>query len=472
MVMQVMPNVMISGDGTPQPDEDDRPLVSFSVDQRSAYLAQLLALGQSLPPSVDPLPESVARLQGQAAARIPELAIPSSRHEDWRFTNLAPLLQLQFQATANICSFTLGQLAALLIPEAQYRLVFVDGVFAPSLSLLARLPEGVTLGNLATADPQQLEQYLGQQPGAEEVFTTLNTATFKDVAWVHLAPGVTLDAPLHLLWISTLDRQGPIVSQPRALIVADRDSSLHLVEDFVTLGEGCTNGLAGGTYLTNGVTEVVLGDRALVHHSRLQRDGTGAFHVGKTSVSQGTESRYSQVAIHLGGHLSRHNLDVVHRGQQTETQLFGLALVNQTQLMDTHSNLLYQHPHCSSQQLYKAIVGDRGRSVFNGRIHVPQAAQMTNAQQLNRNLLLSSQARVDTKPQLEIVADNVKCTHGATVSQLEDDQIFYLQSRGLDRISAHHLLLDGFAGEILQKLPVESLRHSLARCVACRMMDV
>ncbi|WP_353259946.1 Fe-S cluster assembly protein SufD [Prochlorothrix hollandica] len=440
-----------------------------SAEKRSSYLAHLLALGQSVPSS---LPPAIATAQAQAAARIPELAIPSSRHEDWRFTDLSALVQLQFQATPQVCSFTLGQLAALTIAEARHRLVFVDGHYSPSLSSVEDLPAGVTLGNIHQADPQRLAQVLGQQPGNEEVFTTLNTATFQDLAWIHLAEGVILDAPLHLIWMSTLDRQCPVVSQTRALILADRGSSLHLVEDFVTLGEGCTNGLASGTYFTNGVTEMVLGDNAFVHHSRLQRDGTGAFHIGKTAVSQGRDSRYVGVAIHLGAQMSRHNLEVVHQGEQAETELFGLALVNQAQVMDTHSSIWYQHPHCSSNQLYKAIVNDRGRSVFNGRVDVPQAAQLTNARQLNRNLLLSPQARVDTKPQLEIVADNVKCTHGATVSQLEDEEIFYFQSRGIDPLSAQHLLLDGFAAEILQKLPLESLRQSLGRCVACRMMDV
>ncbi|MGA0200453.1 MAG: Fe-S cluster assembly protein SufD, partial [Prochlorotrichaceae cyanobacterium] len=191
---------------------------------------------------------------------------------------------------------------------------------------------------------------------------------------------------------------------------------------------------------------------------------------GKTAVHQSQNSRYTNISLLLGAKLSRHNLEVFHQGEQVDTQLHGLALVTGTQIADTHSSIVYQYPHCSSDQLYKAIVDDRGRSIFNGRVYVPQAAQLTNAAQLNRNLLLSSKARVDTKPQLEIVADNVKCAHGATVSQLEDDEIFYLQSRGINRQSAKNLLLDAFAREIINKVPLTSLRETLARCMACRLI--
>ncbi|MGA1475195.1 MAG: Fe-S cluster assembly protein SufD, partial [Prochlorothrix sp.] len=200
-----------------------------SAEKRSAYLTQLLDLGQSIPTE---FPESIARLQRQAAARIPELAIPSTRHEDWRFTDLSALMQLQLQATANACSFTLGQLEALLLPEAPHRLVFVDGIYVPSLSATAGLPSGVTIGNIAPG--------LAQQPGSDEVFTTLTTASFHDIAWIHLAADTILEAPIQLLWISTLDPSAPIASFPRALVLADRCSSLQLVEDFVTLGQGCT----------------------------------------------------------------------------------------------------------------------------------------------------------------------------------------------------------------------------------------
>jgi Fe-S cluster assembly protein SufD len=348
-----------------------------------------------------------------------------------------------------------------------HRLVFVNGAYDADLSQLPDLPQGVTIGNFKTLQDERILSYLTQQPGAEEVFTTLNTSCFEDLAVIWLDPNVVLSQPLHLLFISNCG-QTPIFCQPRCLVVVQAHSSLSLIEDYATLGPGAPQGLGQRTYFNNGVTEFWLGENAQVHHSRIQREAQQAFHIGKTTVSQSRHSRYTNLAIHGGSRLSRHNLEVFHQGEGVETRLHGLALVTGQQLADTHSTICYSHPQGRSDQLYKAIADDRGRSVFNGRVVVPQAAQLTDAQQLNRNLLLSPRARVDTKPQLEIVADNVKCTHGATVSQLEDDEIFYLQSRGLDRTTAQNLLIDGFAAEIIQQLPVASLQSQLTQMVEQR----
>ena len=201
----------------------------------------------------------------------------------------------------------------------------------------------------------------------------------------------------------------------------------------------------------------------------MQRDAGAAFHIGKTAIAQAKNSRYTCNAIHLGGRLSRHNLEVFQMGEGTETNLYGLAFIGNEQVADTHSAIILNHPHGVTDQVYKCIVDDRSHSVFDGKVYVAQAAQLTNASQLNRNLLLSSGGRVDTKPQLEIIADNVKCSHGATVSQLDDDQVFYLQSRGLNQEASRNLLIDAFAAEILNKLPLASLQHILKQCVACKI---
>jgi Fe-S cluster assembly protein SufD len=218
-------------------------------------------------------------------------------------------------------------------------------------------------------------------------------------------------------------------------------------------------------YFTDAVTEIWLEDNAEVSHVRLQQDSESAFHIGKTVISQGRYSRYRCSAIALGAKLSRHNFEIFQTGEQTETTLNGLTIVKGTQLADTHSVIALNHPYGKSQQLHKCIVGDRAHSVFNGKILVPKPAQLTDATQLNRNLLLSSKARVDTKPQLEITADNVKCAHGATVSQLEDDEIFYLQSRGIDENDARKLLINAFANEIIDQIPVSSLAEKLTKFV-------
>ena len=253
------------------------------------------------------------------------------------------------------------------------------------------------------------------------------------------------------------------------MLVAETNSQVTFVEDYLTVNDWCLK--RSHPYFVNAVTEIWAEENAQIHHHRIQRDNNESFHIGKTAVSQARYSRYTCDAISLGSKISRHNLDVFQTGEQTETTLNGLTMVAGEQLADTHSQIILNYPHGTTRQLQKNIASDRSHIVFNGRVFVGKAAQLTDAGQLNRNLLLSSKARVDTKPQLEIIADNVKCTHGATVSQLDDDEIFYLQSRGLDKASAHNLLVDAFAGEIINMVPLNSVQTMLTQCVACRTLE-
>jgi Fe-S cluster assembly protein SufD len=301
----------------------------------------------------------------------------------------------------------------------------------------------------------QLPRYLAQQQGAEETFTALNTANLSDGALVWVEKNQSIAPPIQILYVSTATQ--PTIAHPRALVVAESGSKLTLIEDYVTLYDG--------VYCTNPVTEIWLSDNAELNHTRIQRDSIEAFHIGKTAVSQARDSRYTCNAISLGGKLSRHNLEVYHTGEQTETTLNGLTIVANDQVADTHSTIAYTHPHGSSNQIHKCIVDDRAHAVFNGKVFVPKAAQLTDAKQLSSNLLLSPKARIDTKPQLEITADNVKCTHGATVSQLDSDEVFYLQSRGIDEDNARKLLTYAFAYEVIRAIPVASLREKLAAIV-------
>jgi Fe-S cluster assembly protein SufD len=264
------------------------------------------------------------------------------------------------------------------------------------------------------------------------------------------------ETPIHLLFISTTAEKATI-SHPRALVVVESGSSLTLLEQYVSLGEG--------TYFTNPVTEIWIAANAEVNHTRLQQDSQNAFHIGKTAVSQARDSRYTCNAISYGAQLSRHHLEVYQTGEQTETTLNGLTMIGGDQVADTHSLISLTKPHGTSSQVHKCIVDDRAHAIFNGKIFVPKPAQLTNAGQLSRNLLLSPKARVDTKPQLEITADNVKCSHGATVSQLESDEVFYLQSRGIDADTARRLLTSAFAYEVIREISFPSLRESLAQFV-------
>jgi Fe-S cluster assembly protein SufD len=398
-------------------------------------------------------------LRTQAAGYLQEQTIPTTTDEEWRFTNLTPLLTQTFTPPAP--QLPPVNIDSSIIPEAaDTRIVFVNGAYAPLLSSLANLPTGVFIGNLAAANAAGLAitTYLGKQPGGEEVFTAINTAGISESAIVWLAPDISLDTPIQLLFITTTTDVA-IATQPRTLIVLKQRSSATLIEEYRQLSS------TGGTYFNNAVTEIWLGDGAKLNHTRLQTEDITAIHIGKTAVSQSQHSSYTGNSIDLGSRLSRHNWEIFQIGAQTETHLNGLAMVNGEQESDTHSTIALTQPHGITNQLHKCIVDDRAHAIFNGKVFVPQAAQQTNAGQLNRNLLLSAKARIDTKPQLEITADNVKCSHGATVSQLEDDEIFYLQSRGLDIETAKILLINAFAVEIIDRIPVASVRKKLAAAV-------
>lgn len=459
--------------------------VSISVKPEISQLEELLqqaSQGINSVPAPFPLtPQTANRLQvirDHALAWVRELAIPTKRDEEWRFTDLSPLLRVKFHSSSPV-DLAPEKLEPFLLPEAnETRLVFVNGNYAPALSSLTGVPGGVFIGSLAQLPAPQLEQletYLAKQPGQEEVFTALNTATIQDVAVIWVNKNIAVNTPIHLLLISTLGSV-PVITQPRCLIVAEAGSALNLVEHYATTKisglMGCPDNPAAQSYFTNTVTEIWVGENAQVEHTRLQRDAGTAFHIGKTAVSQKRHSRYTCHSISLGAKLSRHHLEIYQTGEGTETTLNGLTLISRQQLADTHSGIFLNHPHGTTRQLHKCIIDDQARGVFNGKILVPQPAQLTDASQLSRNLLLSTKARVDTKPQLEITADNVKCSHGATVSQLDDDELFYLQSRGLDLDTSRHLLIDAFAAEILNQLPLSSLQQMLTRCVACRTLEV
>ena len=398
--------------------------------------------------------DCLKQLRDGAAKWVRHSVIPNTREEEWRFTDLSSLKQVDFK----LGMFQKTSLESDILPEVSQRLVFVNGVYSPDLSNTENLPSGLIVGNLDVLSSEIVGEYLAQAEGAKEVFTALNTAALNDVAVVWVGKNVVLEKPIHLLFIS-VSGESATISQPRVLVVAESNSQVTLIEEYIASSQN------EGVYFTNSVTEIWVNENAQVSHNRIAREGAAAFHVGKTAVTQARYSRYSCNAVTVGGKISRHNLEILQTGEQTETTLNGLTVIADNQLADTHSALSLNHPHGVSKQLHKCIIGDRAHGIFNGKIFVPKLAQLTNASQLNRNLLLSSKSRIDTKPQLEITADNVKCAHGATVSQLEDDQIFYLQSRGIDENNARKLLVNGFAMEVINFIPVPSLRESLLKTV-------
>lgn len=422
--------------------------------QRDSYLKALAAtLTVEVPDSL-----AFSELRNRAQAILKEHTFPHTQQEDWRFTDLAPMLPTTFTVQPAPEAIDADVMSPLTVPEAAVRVVMVNGQFQPALSSLEALPVNVRAGSLASliavGQGEPLQIRLGQSAGSHEVFTALNTVGFQDASVVWVPRDTALTTPVHIIHLSVAG-DAPLVASPRCIVIAETGSALTLVETF------CSGG--NPEQFINGVTEVWVDPSAQVTHIRLQQEGAHTFHVGKTAVTQGQDSRYLSVAVGLGGRLARHNLEVYQTGPQTDTRLYGLTAIAANQLADTHSVVAFNHPHGTAEQLHKSIVAGQAHSVFNGKIWVPKEAQHTNASQLNRTLLLSDGARVDTKPELDIVADNVKCAHGATVSQLDAREMFYLQSRGISPDTAKHLLIDGFGLEIAEHIPIPSIKSALAQ---------
>ena len=444
-----------------QVSSSDTVTQSTKREQRQTYLKSLLNTVQAQVPETLALKD----LRVKAKAIVNEHTFPSNREEDWRFTDLSPMLSIPFQAANSPTDIDLGMLEQVKMPEAIACIVLVNGQYNEALSDIGQLPAGIVVGNLASLVEAPLADTftarLATSNGGHEVFTALNTTGFQDVAVVYVPRNQVLDQPVQVLYLSVAGDKATITNS-RCLVIAESGSALTVVEDFF--------GAENSDYFNNSVTEVWADDNAQVTHVRLQREGTGTFHIGKTAITQGRDSRYTIVPVTLGARVSRHNLEIYQAGPQTDTNLYGLTAISQSQLADTHSLIAMNHPHGTAEQLHKAIIDDAGHAVFNGRVWVPHDAQLTNASQLNRNLLLSGKARVDTKPELDIVADNVKCAHGATVSQLDANEVFYLQSRGISAEAAQRLLIYGFAMDIIDRIPVPSLKQSLIEIVAQRSL--
>jgi Fe-S cluster assembly protein SufD len=396
--------------------------------------------------------------------------LPNKRDEEWQFTDLNEFKQIPFRAIDTI-PLDPQAAATFYLPEMEKsRLVFVNGTFDAALSDLGAISDRVICDhwcNLSLIQQTTLAAYLGRQPDHRDVFATLNTCGLRDVAVVWIPAGVEVVTPIHFLHLSLVDST-PALMQPRLLVVAEANSRVTLAESYGAIASNCTDRPQQKPYFNNVVTEMYVGDNAQVTHLRNQRDSGDSFHFATTAIAQGRHSHYRLFDINLGAKLSRHTLQLTQQGEQTHTDFLSLTALAARQISDTHSSIDLRYPHGTTNQLHKCIVDDYAQAIFNGKVLVPQAAQLTNACQLNRNLVLSSKARVNTKPELQITADNVKCSHGATISQLEADEVFYLRSRGLNDYDARHLLMDAFAGEILDQIPLTSLQHRLRQCIACR----
>jgi Fe-S cluster assembly protein SufD len=398
--------------------------------------------------------DTLRALRGEALEQANRLTVPTTREEDWRFTDLTPLYKLAFKPAGPAPEVAPEGLAPYLAPEAAHRLVFVDGRHAPALSLVAEAA-GITVTPLSAAASAALgpivEPRLGRiAPIEGDAFRAINTAHLGEGAVVHVRRNAVASAPVHLLFITT---QTQIATHPRVLIVAEMGAEVTVLEDHV--------GLAEAAYCVNAVSEIDIAPNARVRHIRVQREMATAFHIATSAARLAKDARYDSVAVNLGARISRLNLHVRHDGEGAEATVDGLALIAGRQLADTHSFIDHAQPHCRTRQLHKTVIGGGAHAVFNGRILVRPGAQLTDSQQESRNLLLTGRAHVDTKPQLEIFADDVKCAHGATVGQLDPEELFYLRSRGLGEAAARNLLTYAFAAAIVARIPIASVAARL-----------
>ena len=396
--------------------------------------------------------------RAHALERANALTVPTTRDEEWRFTDISPLTRVPFRRAAGAARPALADVARFVAPEATTRLTFVDGVFAPELSATAGLPDGVVVSPLVAAldtHAAVIEPHLARHAAFErEVFAALNTAHLRDGAFIWVTRNQKCPTPIQLLYLST---QKDTAAYPRCLAIVEAGAECTLVEDFTSLGENI--------YLNDAVTEIVVGEGARVRHVRVQREAGGAFHIGHCTVAVAKDAHYASHAVALGARISRLDLNVLQQGEGADVQMDGLALISGRQLADTHSLMDHARPHGRCRQMHKCIVGGAAHAVFNGKIVVRAGSQLTDSSQQSRNLLLSDKAHVDTKPQLEIFADDVKCAHGAAVGRLDPEQLFYLRSRGLPELQARNLLTYAFAAEVLDRIPVPSLVEQLEETV-------
>lgn len=411
-------------------------------------------------------PAWLAEIRKSAFARFSELGFPTTRDEDWRYTNVGPIAAIEFELADGDCALpTSEELSPFQFDlGGGCLLVFVNGRFSPDLSSLKPLPDGVEVLSLAEAirsDNPLLKAHLAQHVDFQDhTFAALNTAFIEDGAFIHIPRGVAVKEPIHLLHICRPSGQA-IVTHPRHLIVADENSEVTVVETYAGLGDE--------VYFTNGVTEIVVGENATVDHYKVERESARAFHIATRQVHQFRSSTIWSHTVSFGGGLIRNNINAVLDGEGCDCTLNGLYVLAGDQQVDNHLRVDHAKPHCNSWEFFKGVLDERSKAVFTGRIVVHEDAQKTNAKQSNMNLLLSEDALVNTRPQLEILADDVKCTHGATIGQIDPEAIFYLRTRGISEGAARSLLIYAFAGESIGQIRLVALRDQLQDLLSSRL---
>jgi Fe-S cluster assembly protein SufD len=406
-------------------------------------------------------PKWLSELRQEAFARFAETGFPTTHDEDWRFTNVSSITNTEFDAAPE-ATVKAADLEPFRTSGFACQLVFVNGRFASALSHVPALGK-VKVGSLAqtlASDPDSLHPHLGRYLNYQrDAFAALNTAFMEDGAYIYIPRGTVVEEPIYVLYVSVAGYK-PVIEHPRNLIVMEENSQATIIEDYVSLENGST-----APSFSNTVTELVAGENAVASHYMIVRPSQNAFNVSTLRIQQGRSTNTATHSLLLGGSLVRNNVHPVLAGEGAECLINGLFMANGRQHMDNYMLVEHASPHCNSRQFYNGVLNGQSHGVFHGRIIVHKDAQKTDAKQTNRNLLLSDDAQIDTKPQLEIYADDVKCTHGATIGQVEENALFYLRSRGLDEAEAKHLLLLAFANECLDRMNSEQVRRHLEQLV-------
>jgi Fe-S cluster assembly protein SufD len=423
---------------------------------RSHYLTDLETLKKGT------APEWLHALRQESAQRFEEIDMPHYKQESWRFTDIKPIMRTPFRSIAgSLDSSTYKeQVQPHLFDESEWsELVFIDGQYSSELSKIQSLSDGVTLSSLGEAiagHSELVKPHLNKIHKSTHAFSTLNDAVLNDGGFVHIAANVAAEQPVHFLFISTGAES--LATYPRTLIILEQSSQATMVESYIGINDA-------SAYFTNGVTEISVGDNAQLTRYKILKEGEQSYHLGTDAVSEGQDATYTSYVVALEGQINRNEIDLKLNGRGGQCDLNGLYLNDRDRLIDNALHVTHSAAHCYSRMRYKGVLDGSSKSVFTGKVLVPPDSQKTDSDQLNNNLLLSDKATIDTKPQLEIFADDVKCTHGATIGGFPPELLFYFQSRGIDALKANGILTYGFAGEVIDRIELSPLRDRLAKYV-------
>ncbi len=402
----------------------------------------------------------VHEIRKNAIVKLDEMDFPTIKNEEWKYTNIDPVLNYKFTRPANGPDLGKEDIAKFFIKDTDIHLVvLVNGIFSKELSSIGELPKGVKIASLAEmlkCDPGLVLKYLGKYVELDNGFIALSTAFTTDGVFIYVPNNTIVDKQVHLMNITGNGSEN-ILSQPRNLVIAGKNSVLRLIESY--------NSISVSANLTNVISEVVLDENSNVEIYRIQDENINNYHINRTQIEQQRNSVFTTYTTSLGGAITRNDMHTVLDDENCTANLYGLYIIDGSQHVDNHTLIDHAKPHCQSNELYKGVLNDKSRGVFNGKVFVRKDAQKTNAYQSNKAILLSKEAKIDTKPQLEIYADDVKCSHGAAIGQLDEESVFYLRSRGIGEEKARAVLIRAFANDVFDLIEDEALHNHLNELV-------